>query len=64
MLFDARIQMRLPGDSPEDAIARLKSKLPNGWQFDVDLIEPADHQPPPVRGTLNITLPGMKINGR
>ena len=55
--------MRLPGDSSEDAIKRLASKLPPGWTFEVELIEPAAYQPPLVRGTLNITLPGMRANG-
>jgi len=66
MLYDAKIKMRLPGDSPEDAKKRLAAKLPPGWVFEIDEISPAPaaDQPPPVRGILNIRLPGVGLHGR
>ena len=54
MLYDAKIKMRLPGDSPEDAAKRLASKLPNGWEFQITEIHLADKQPARIEGTLNI----------
>lgn len=64
MLYDAKIAMRLPGDSPEDARSRLAGKLPAGWTFEITEIAPAAEQPPPVRGTANIRLPhiGVRAN--
>jgi hypothetical protein len=64
MLYDAKISMRLPGDSAADAERRLASKLPPGWTFHIDAIEPALEQPPRVTGTLNIKLPGVATHGR
>lgn len=64
MIYEAKIAMRLPGDNPGDARTRLASKLPPGWEFEIVEIAPAADQPPPVRGTLNIRLPGVGLNGR
>lgn len=64
MLYDAKLTMRIPGDSPEDAEKRLASKLPPGWQFHIEEIHLADKQPERIAGTLNIALPGVKSHGR
>lgn len=57
MIFDARLTMKIPGTSPEDAEKRLASKLPPGWTFHIDEIHLSDTQPAPITGTANIKLP-------
>lgn len=64
MLYDAKLNMTLPGDSPEDARKRLAAKLPAGWIFQITEIHPSEKQPDRIQGTLNVNLPGVKAHGR
>ena len=64
MLYNATINMRLPGDSPEDAEKRLASKLPPGWTFEITEIAPAAEQPARVTGTAHIRLPFVGLRAR
>ena len=59
------VRMNLPGNTPEDAAKRLASKLPPGWEFEIQQIEPAPNQPVPLVGEGNIRLPliGVKTDG-
>lgn len=59
MLYDAKVTIKLPGNSPQDAIARLKKAIPH-WELEVVSLVEADVQPAPIVGTINITLPLME----
>jgi hypothetical protein len=53
--------MKLPGNTPEDAAKRLASKLPPGWEFEIQQIEPAPNQPDALVGEGHIRLPLMGV---
>lgn len=63
MLYDAVVRIKLPGNTPDDAKARLARALPH-WPHEVTGIELAPEQPPPITGTANITMPIMAAKGR
>jgi hypothetical protein len=61
VLYVAVIHMKLPGNTPEDAAKRLASKLPPGWEFEIQQIEPAPNQPDALVGEGHIRLPLMGV---
>lgn len=64
MLYDAVLTVKLPGNSPEDAKARLAKAIPH-WPHEVVEINPCPVQPEKITGTGHITMPLMGVsNGR
>lgn len=63
MLYDAVVRVKLPGDNPDDARARLASKLT--YEHEIESLCLSGTQPPRITGTASIKLPlpGVK-NGR
>lgn len=62
MLFDMTIKIRVPGQSADDALARLRSRIPH-WEIEVIEASPSENQPEPIIGTANITLPLNIVHG-
>lgn len=62
MLYDAGIIIKLPGNSKEDAIERLKKLIPHR-EFELLQIEPSKQQPPSVTGTGDILMPILAARG-
>ena len=56
MLYEATVKIMLPGNTPQDAEARLRKLIPQR-EFDVLEIAPAAAQPPKVTGTGSIKMP-------
>ena len=61
MLFDAKVNIKLPGNTPEEAIKRLKDKI--HYEFSVESIQACDVQPPSVVGEGNIIMPTIDAKG-
>jgi hypothetical protein len=62
MLFDAVVKIKIPGNNRDDAVKRLKEKIPH-WEFDVDSINACDKQPPSVVGEGKIIMPVIGAKG-
>lgn len=63
MLYNATVVIDLPGNTPEDALARLKARLP-GWPVELVEINEAAVQPPALIGTIDIKLPNLSATAR
>lgn len=63
MLYKANIIIDLPGNDPDDAVARLRARVP-GWPIEVVSIDLADKQPAAITGTAAIKLPLPKATAR
>ena len=61
MMYEALLTMRLPGNSPEDAKARLARCLPPGWGVEFQEIYPLAAHPTPIVGTVEIKLDPLQI---
>lgn len=62
MLFDLTVKIIVSGRSADDALARLRAKIPH-WEIEVIETSPSKNQPAPITGTANITLPLNFVHG-
>lgn len=62
MLFDMTVKISAPGQSADDALARIRSKIPN-WEVELIEASPSENQPAPITGTGAITLPLNVVHG-
>ena len=56
MLFDLTVKIKAPGNSPDDALVRLRSKIPH-WEIELIDAAPSEDQPAPITGVASIILP-------
>ena len=62
MLFDLTVKISAPGQSPADAMSRLRARVPH-WEIELIASAPSENQPAPITGAGAITLPLNMVHG-